>query len=358
MVKLSKQWFYYLASLFLATVGTIAVWTLPQYGFILGSGIFSVGCYFYFLGYKLEKKGLRKLPLEDRADTSNRNINTNGGSYNELVQGDCITIQGNQIYIGQDLSQFLTQIKEVLNQLQNQGCSAEGAEKQVVKDLETQAHSNLRFRKKIYRWKKSLGISNKFINEIEVAKKIVETANETTSSSSGTSIFVIGGRYKKLYDLLEAGKWKEADKETLIIILGLMPKRGYRYIDVDEIPPGDLKRVNQLWIRYSNGRFGFSVQKHIWKKVSKAYPSANSWNDERTYYAFIDCVGWSIENDRLYPTDIKYSLSAPRGHLPALLMFATGYSSSNYRHFNKGVFDALMQRNYDDESSIPLWLKQ
>ena len=37
-----------------------------------------------------------------------------------------------------------------------------------------------------------------------------------------------------------------------------------RYIKL--FPGEDLRFINNLWLKYSQGHFGFSVQKNIWKK--------------------------------------------------------------------------------------------
>ncbi|NJR67007.1 MAG: transcriptional regulator, partial [Leptolyngbyaceae cyanobacterium CRU_2_3] len=37
--------------------------------------------------------------------------------------------------------------------------------------------------------------------------------------------------------------------------------------DIREFPCEDLRVIDRLWVQYSNGRFGFSVQKRIWLEV-------------------------------------------------------------------------------------------
>jgi hypothetical protein len=292
-----------------------------------------------------------------------------GGTYNEFidgdyVQGDYIKIQGNQIYIGQDLSHFTAQIQEILNRLRTQDYSKEEAEEQVAQELKTEYYKNSKFRKRLFRWKKSLGHSITDVEEI--AEKLVQLADEIPANKANDSISVIEGKYKKLHDLLKAGQWKEADEETARFIYELMPEDFYgfrRTINVNEIPPGDLKTIDKLWIKYSKGRFGFSVQQRIWKRISNTHPpQTNSWKNQRAYADFINDVGWSFEDGRLYYTDLQYSLAAPSGHLPATVMFENAnpyfYSySPNYCHLNQKVFDALMERQYEFNSFIPSWLR-
>ncbi len=39
----------------------------------------------------------------------------------------------------------------------------------------------------------------------------------------------------------------------------------------------DLRTIDQLWVKYSNGRFGFSVQKRIWHSIG-----GNKYADYKT----------------------------------------------------------------------------
>ena len=50
--------------------------------------------------------------------------------------------------------------------------------------------------------------------------------------------------------------------------VGDREQKGYLYLeDLRQFPCADLRVIDQLWVRYSNGRFGFSVQKQIWVEV-------------------------------------------------------------------------------------------
>ena len=80
--------------------------------------------------------------------------------------------------------------------------------------------------------------------------------------------------YTRLRDLLKAGNWKEADKETLTVMLKAAGKGAENYLysdDIKNFPCTDLRTIDQLWVKYSNGLFGFSVQKRIWESVGRDY---------------------------------------------------------------------------------------
>ena len=74
--------------------------------------------------------------------------------------------------------------------------------------------------------------------------------------------------YRKLRDLLAAGKWKEADEETTRVMLAVAKREKEDWLDVkhiDNFPCEDLRTIDQLWVKYSDGKFGFSVQKRIYQ---------------------------------------------------------------------------------------------
>jgi eukaryotic-like serine/threonine-protein kinase len=80
----------------------------------------------------------------------------------------------------------------------------------------------------------------------------------------------VGMDYSKLRDLLAAGKWKEADEETLRVMLAVAKREDEGWFNkesIDNFPCADLRTIDQLWVKYSNGRFGFSVQKRIYQSL-------------------------------------------------------------------------------------------
>lgn len=40
-----------------------------------------------------------------------------------------------------------------------------------------------------------------------------------------------------------------------------------REVDINKFPCTDLLTIDNLWVKYSKGHFGFSVQKFIWQNV-------------------------------------------------------------------------------------------
>ncbi len=129
--------------------------------------------------------------------------------------------------------------------------------------------------------------------------------------------------YSCLRDLLAAGNWKDADQETLNMMLKAAKRENEGYFDgesIDDFPGDDLRTIDQLWIKYSQGRFGFSVQKKIWLECGGNV-------DYDTECKLADRVGWRTTN--LLNKDVKWlnydnltfnnHKETPLGHLPCVV---------------------------------------
>ena len=122
--------------------------------------------------------------------------------------------------------------------------------------------------------------------------------------------------YTRLRDLLIAGEWQEADLETRKVMLKAARREKEGDLDLDSIesfPCDDLRTIDQLWHKYSYGRFGFSVQKKIWLSVGGKV-------DYKTECKLGDRVGWRKGRGKggswLNYSDLTFNKTAPRGHLP------------------------------------------
>ncbi len=123
--------------------------------------------------------------------------------------------------------------------------------------------------------------------------------------------------YTRLRNLLAEGKWEEADKETLAVMLEVAGRETEDSLDVwsiERFPCADLRTIDHLWLKYSDGRFGFSVQKRIWVSlVNTRKPSENNYESIKKYG---EQVGWCVKGTWLNYREMTFSDNAPRGHLP------------------------------------------
>ncbi|MCL1463409.1 GUN4 domain-containing protein [Argonema galeatum] len=120
--------------------------------------------------------------------------------------------------------------------------------------------------------------------------------------------------YSRFRDLLATEKWQEADEETRDLMLKVFRKETKDWLSKEEMekfPCLDLRTIDRLWVKYSKGHFGFSVQQRIWQSIG-GKPDA----DYTTYCHFVDRIGWRVELNWLSWFDLTFSLNAPEGHLP------------------------------------------
>ncbi len=298
---------------------------------IVGIFLFATACFLYFTIWKSTQSQVNENSNDD-ADVSeettinqDRSIYTEG-NYNENIHGDYVEIHGNYININNDFAEVAAQIRELVTQLQNQGYSQEDAEEEIANELEEKALKNPKLKKTLRRWRKSFSKNNAAASDSKVAEDVVKTATSYSYSSSKDFTDVIGGSFHTLNELLQSKKWEEADWETAKIIYAiaqyeLPDSHHYKSYPPDYIVPEHIKvipkkylnNIDKLWTKHSNGRFGFSVQKRIWKSLCEQAEMYYSFDNDK----FGDLVGWRKEEDWLYFVDLYDSLkTAAPGHLP------------------------------------------
>jgi len=155
-------------------------------------------------------------------------------------------------------------------------------------------------------------LKNRFqcANEVRQALNLIPKASHPPKqwTSCQNLVSEVGIDYTQLQDLLSCNKWKEADQQTGIILCQALGKSWGYYLtsgDIEKLPCEDLWIIDKLWVKYSNGRFGFSIQKHIYEDVGE------------DYLCFCDRVGWPLHNPSNLDSVLKFHLKAPMGHLPS-----------------------------------------
>lgn len=146
----------------------------------------------------------------------------------------------------------------------------------------------------------------------------------------------LGLDYTKLSDLLFAKKWKEADEETRKLLLECVNREEEGTLDINScrnFPKNELRMIDQLWLKYSQNRFGFSVQKKIWVDNGGKFDGESDWD---TYEKLGDKVGWKMGDSTkgVYGFDhsqTNFNINAPRGHLPVARVRGDGLAMSETR---------------------------
>lgn len=125
--------------------------------------------------------------------------------------------------------------------------------------------------------------------------------------------------YAPLVEHLRRGDFSQADqftRDNLIRLAGPeATKRGYVYFtEAKRLPDADLATMELLWNHYSDGKFGYTVQKKLWRL------------QKQDFEKFCSKIGWNVRDEatgldrkrRWFGTsEFIYDLDdAPRGHLP------------------------------------------
>jgi hypothetical protein len=146
----------------------------------------------------------------------------------------------------------------------------------------------------------------------------------------------VGVDYTRLRELLATGQWEKADKETQQVMLKAAGREKEGLLDresIETFPSEDLRTIDQLWVKYSNGHFGFSVQKRIWESVVGNQNTDTETSGHHRFEAhigedvnqygdslrdsFASRVGWRVQGEWLYYRDLTFNICAPEGHLPS-----------------------------------------
>lgn len=152
----------------------------------------------------------------------------------------------------------------------------------------------------------------------------------------------VGQTYEVLQRKLAEGAWEEADKETrrLLCVLageGAAKRKWVYFTEVQFIPSKDLLTIDRLWRAYSDDRFGYSVQRRIWKAMDRQW---------KPFFLKIEWTFGENSNYKKFPLDFSWASDAPKGHLP-LTNCLRGTQ----------LFDKLLQHPafeiFDDEQVMP-----
>ena len=153
--------------------------------------------------------------------------------------------------------------------------------------------------------------------------------------------------FTQLENFLKNGQWREADEETTRLMLLIAKREDEGWLDqesIEKFPCEDLRTIDKLWVDYSNGKFGFSVQKKVWmacggvpgqcdfdvykkfaeqkiveqKKVWVACDGVSGqYNFVDVYEKFAEEVGWRLAGDWSGYDELNFlSKGSKHAHLP------------------------------------------
>ncbi len=283
--------------------------------------------------------------LEDRENAHNKQLQEIESTY-QLQKQELVEAQQKET---QDIKQSYQSQRQKLEQ------SLKSKIKQLEEQLEAGQAQGTKVAAKLQLTQQELSNKELIINQLQ------QQINDRKNLPRSTKITEIelksekGVDYSKLRDLLIARRWKEADQETANVMLTAANcvSQGYLGVeDIDNFPCDDLRTIDQLWVHYSNGKFGFSVQKKIYVDELGGTRGYN----EKLWYEFGDRVGWrtkglfGIGKEWKGYDDLIFDLleTTPIGHLPWVRgLWARGrwrVEIRMWKLFRKGKGYALLQR--------------
>ncbi|MGB2926589.1 MAG: GUN4 domain-containing protein [Limnothrix sp.] len=138
---------------------------------------------------------------------------------------------------------------------------------------------------------------------------------------------ILDDRYQRLEELLIAAKedvqkWREADEETyrlMITAVGKDEGQLFSEQDLREFPCDELREIDRLWVKHSNGLYGFSVQKDIYVQcggtLDYKYP------DDKVFDKFYEAIAWREDGKSKVTWDEildRCGRMGVQGHLPVM----------------------------------------
>ena len=143
---------------------------------------------------------------------------------------------------------------------------------------------------------------------IENADNLVESEEQSVNQQ-----FTINPKYIRLEQLLANQQWKQADQETARVMLKIAEREEEAFLNIeaiDNFPCDDLEIIDRLWLKYSNGLFGFSIQLNIWSEYDNKL-------DYETECKLADRLGWRKQGTWRKYDEINFDIdNMYPGHLP------------------------------------------
>lgn len=170
-----------------------------------------------------------------------------------------------------------------------------------------------------------IGIANKEVRcSMGLQSESCLSSTSFNIPTTGSEASEVGADYTNLANLLAKRRLKAADRETSNKLLWLAKGNPDEYLPegkMKKVPCKDLRTINNLWLAYSRGKYGFSVQqklhKQIYEEVSRK-PKIPSYNVESEVYdRFARRVAWTVRDDaRLNHDELIFNPRGGEGHLP------------------------------------------
>lgn len=128
--------------------------------------------------------------------------------------------------------------------------------------------------------------------------------------------------YQKLEELLINKKWQEADQITTKIFMEVINKKSVINVvfqDLLQFPRNSFQSLDKLWLKHSNNKYGFSVQKKILNQCDEII---SSYDNNRNYKNFLKKIGRYKSQSLIgkISTIVDISKENRKGHFPSIIV--------------------------------------
>lgn len=151
-----------------------------------------------------------------------------------------------------------------------------------------------------------------------------------------------------LEELLAHQQWQAASDFTWKIF----NPQEENTVDIEPISCTTIDNVDRLWTSYSDGRYGFSVQREVWQEIAgKQSPTTDDAEDtadaadaaDEVWPLFYDRIGWDLSPEEAIATK-------KRGYFPVSDWWLTGETLT----FGCGDYYCTIPRTVVEET-VPAW---
>lgn len=146
-------------------------------------------------------------------------------------------------------------------------------------------------------------------------------------------------RYQRLQTLLQAGDLKQADEETVHVILqeaGALDREGLTPNAIRQFPCSVLQVIDRLWLKYTDGRFGFSIQLKLYQEAGGTLDTAIS-QDLGVLRKLGERIGWRENNQWKTISQASYAMDDPVGCYP-VVWWDSPYGAKMVNYFLTRLF--------------------
>ena len=161
-------------------------------------------------------------------------------------------------------------------------------------------------------------LARKKVAEYQTNLKIAQGKLKSATIAPTTQANTKKADYRKLQAALTKGDWRQANLETSELVFkisGWKPDQWSNEDPLKEFPCTELQNIDHLWMRYSQGHFGFTTQRQILRSLSL---NSEALKNRESQFDFGTRVGWRARDQWISTSDIIYDKTAPEGHLPCV----------------------------------------